>query len=401
MKALAKIILISVLFCFSCFASNSKINHLDKVETGVISRHLEYCRKCDEQLKYSEFFPCWEAVNEREDEDEKILSLAPKEKVSKKIPALCVILYGQNSGEPKILAVENMESYSLFFMENNIFRSYGLPYFKAVEGEKCKNFETKTDVVQQKIKKSAKRCKGNLKRKREENEESEDADTRCSSQASGKESDAEPSTVPRKGINKANRKSEVVYKVKGVTHEPRNTKQPYRTRITHKSQIVHEGVFKTKGEAEDAAKRVYIKLKKNPFAVLTKKNKQPKESKVFPKSNVKGVQFMKSSTTYPWIFTFQRNKKSIYKSFKTQEEAENAAFALHKALGIVQEESDVRGVIFSKDPRLKRHWEARVIIKNKIVYHKRHKTKEEAEEDSKLEHELRNISWRKKQVSKN
>merc|ERR1712098_760140 len=114
-----------------------------------------------------------------------------------------------------------------------------------------------------------------------------------------------------------------------------------------------------------------------------------------------GVQFVKSSFAYPWIYTFQRNKKSIQKSFKTQEEAEKAALAFHKTFGTAQGVSDVKGVYFIKNAMLKRQWEVRVVLKNEIVFDKLYRTKEEAEEKSKIEHEFRDINWRKKQVSEN
>jgi hypothetical protein len=40
-------------------------------------------------------------------------------------------------------------------------------------------------------------------------------------------------------------------------------------------------------------------------------------------------------------------------------------------------------------------------VKNEIVFDKLYRTKEEAEEKSKAEHEFRDINWRKKQVSEN
>jgi hypothetical protein len=328
-------------------------------EAGMISRHLEYCRKYDEQLSHAEVMSNWETVDERGNEEK--LNLTPKKEVFQKVPALCVILHRQNSKEPEFLMFENMEDYSLFFMENNIFRCCGFPYFNTVEGEKSKNVEAKPDVVQPEVKIRGKRRRGNLKRKRQENEENEDAETRCPSQESDEEMNCPQSTTRPQERAETPQESDIVYKVKGITHEPRNRKLPYRTRILHKCQIFFEAAFKTKEEAEEAVKREYKKLKKNPFTVIAKKNEQQKENKVYPKSNVMGVQFVKSSFAYPWIYTFQRNKKSIQKSFKTQEEAEKAALAFHKTFGTAQGVSDVKGVYFIKNPMLKRPWKVRVV----------------------------------------
>lgn len=388
MPATANIILFFVLLCFPCFASNSKVNLLGNMEAGMISQHLEYCRKCDEELKYLEVLPSAEATP-LENRNEGNLNFTPK----KDPPVLCVI-YRKNRKEPIILAFENMQMYSLFFLENNISRCCGLPYFKTVVDDD----KTKADV-QHEVKTNAKRCKRNPKRKCEDNE---DAKTMCSSHVS--DSEAYPITLHRHvsslgptATQEATNENKIVRKIKGVVYDSRR-KLPYRVKIWHKWQIVFEGAFKTQEEAEEAAKREYIKLKKDPVRAMTTKKKHQMKNQVFPKSNVKGVQFLKSNREFPWIYTFKNNRKLIQKSFRMQEEAEEAAFAHHKMIRSKQGVSDVRGVYLSKNKILKQPWEVRVMSKNKLVFNKRYKTKEEAEETSKLEHGLREIRWNRKQV---
>jgi hypothetical protein len=288
-----------------------------------------------------------------------------------------------------------MQNYSLFFLENNISRCCGLSYFKTVVDDD----KTKSDS-QHEVKKNAKRCKRNLKPKREDNE---DAETVCSSQVS--DSESYPITLHRHvslsdpaAPQETTNENKIVRKIKGVVYDSRR-KLPYRAKIWHKCQIVFEGAFKTQEQADEAAIREYKKLKKDPVRTMTTKKKHQMENQVFPKSNVKGVQFVKTGRVFPWIYTFRNNRKSIQKAFRTQEEAEETAFAHHKMIESKQGLSDVRGVYLSKNKILKQPWEVRVMSKNKLVFNKRYKTKEEAEEASKLEHGLRKISWNRKQVS--
>jgi hypothetical protein len=79
------------------------------------------------------FFACLE-----EDDREPELNFLPKTEILEKAPVLCVILHRKNE-EPKYRYFESMESYSLFFMENNINRSCLMSYWETVGNENEEN----------------------------------------------------------------------------------------------------------------------------------------------------------------------------------------------------------------------------------------------------------------------
>merc|ERR1712098_85419 len=114
------------------------------------------------------------------------------------------------------------------------------------------------------------------------------------------------------------------------------------------------------------------------------------ENETLPKSNVLGVSFTKKIQECPWMFSFQKKKQYAYMRFKTQEEAEEAAFALFERLGYKQT-SEVRGVYYDKK-YLKRSWETRIVVGNDLVYRKHFETQQEAEEVAKDEFGKRNLN---------
>jgi hypothetical protein len=132
---------------------------------------------------------------------------------------------------------------------------------------------------------------------------------------------------------------------------------------------------------------------------MVKMKKQRRtENDFLPKSNVLGVSFTEANQEYHWMFSFQSEGKSTQTRFRTQDEAEEAAFALFEKLGYKQL-TEGRGVYLDKK-NLKRCWETRIVVRNDLVFRKHYETLEEAEEAAKCEFRKRGINWRKKRVSK-